>query len=111
MNEGTKKVKLGTDVVNNAEQSFKQIAELVGDASGQIKEISKAIQLLAVSSQQIVLTVKELGKISANTTGQTQTVSAATEEQSASMEQIAANCEDFAQKAEELRSATQKFII
>ena len=85
MNEGTKEVRIGTEVVNNAGQSFRDIYTSVSDVTGQVREISAAIEQMAAGSQQIVSSVKEIDVISKDTSAQAQTVSAATEEQSASM--------------------------
>ncbi len=109
MNDGTREVKVGSEVVNTAGQAFKEIVTLISEVSSQIKEISAAIQQMASGSQQIVVSVREIDRISKDAAGQTQTVSAATEEQSASMEEIAASSQALARMAEELQSAVRKF--
>ncbi len=111
MNEGTREVKVGADVVNNAGKAFKEIVSLIGEVSSQIKEISAAIQQMASGSQQIVASVRDIDRISKDAAGQTQTVSAATEEQSASMEEIAASSQALARMAEDLQSAVRKFKV
>ncbi|KYZ78014.1 hypothetical protein AXX12_00265 [Anaerosporomusa subterranea] len=111
MNDGTREVKVGADVVNSAGQAFKEIVLLVNEESGQIKEISAAIQQMASGSQQIVASVRDIDRISQDTAGQTQSVSAATEEQSASMEEIAASSQALAKMAEDLQVAVRKFTV
>ena len=111
MNEGTREVKVGSEVVNTAGQAFKEIVSLIGKVSSQIREISAAIQQMASGSQQIVASVRDIDRISKETAGQTQTVSAATEEQSASMEEIAASSQALAKMAEELQNAIRKFRV
>ncbi|MBP2654876.1 MAG: Methyl-accepting chemotaxis protein signaling domain protein [Firmicutes bacterium] len=111
MDEGKKEVTTGTEVVNMAGASFREIVQMIGQMSNQVREISTAIEEMAAGSQQIVGAVKAIDDESKNTAGQTQTVSAATEEQSASMEQIAASGQALAKMAEELQQAIQNFKI
>ena len=111
MNDGTREVKVGSEVVNTAGQAFKEIVSLIGEVSSQIREISAAIQQMASGSQQIVASVRDIDRISKEAAGQTQTVSAATEEQSASMEEIAASSQALAKMAEELQNAVRKFRV
>lgn len=111
MNEGSREVKVGSEVVNTAGRAFKEIVLLIEEVSSQIREISAAIQQMASGSQQIVASVRGIDRISKDAAGQTQTVSAATEEQSASMEEIAASSQALAKMAEELQRAVRKFKV
>lgn len=109
MNEGTKEVRTGAEVVNEAGLAFKEIFRSVNDVSSQIREISAAIQQMAGGSQQVVASIRDIDAICKETSGQAQSVSAATEEQSATMEQIAASSQALAKMAEELTGAVSKF--
>jgi len=111
MAEGTKEVQIGTEVVSTAGQSFRKIAGLIGRVSDQVQEISAATQQMAGGSQQIVISVRDIDKISKNTAKETQTVSAATEEQSASMEEIASSSQALAKLAENLQEKVSRFRI
>jgi methyl-accepting chemotaxis protein len=111
MNDGTKEVGVGTQVVNNAGESFQQIATLISELSTQSKEITAGVQQMGQGSQQLVSAIQVINAVSKNTAGQTQTVSASTEEQSASMEQIAASSQSLAKMAEELQLTVQKFNL
>ncbi len=111
MNDGTREVKVGANVVNNAGQAFKAIVSLIDEVSSQVREISSAIQQMASRTQQIVSSVRDIELISKDSAGHTQTVSAATEEQSASMEEIAASSQALARLAEELQGEVRKFSI
>ncbi|MDF2873532.1 MAG: mcpA 6 [Sporomusa sp.] len=111
MNEGTREVKIGSDVVNSAGQAFAEIVSLVDQVSEQIKSIAAAVQGIASDSQEIVSSVQEIDVISKETAGQTQTVSAVTEEQSASMEEIAASSEALAKLAQDLQTVIQRFKV
>ncbi len=111
MNNGTNEVRLGTEVVNNAGQSFKEIYGMIDQMSSQVEETSAGIQQMASGSEQIVSSVQNIDHISQNIADQSQTVSAATEEQAASMEQIAASSQALSKLAEELQGALRKFQI
>jgi len=111
MNEGTREVKLGAEVVNTSGQAFQEITSLVSQVSNQISESSSAIEQMAIGSQQIVSSVKRIDDLSKQATSETQTVSAATEEQSATMEEIAASSQVLANLATDLREAVSKFRL
>jgi len=111
MSEGTREVKIGTEVVTNAGRSFREIAVLVTEVSTQVKDISASIQRMESGSQQIVSSVKEIDGLSKKASSEAQTVSAATEEQSASMEEIASSSQALAHLAMDLREAVNKFQI
>lgn len=111
MSEGTREVKVGTEVVNNAGYVFRKIANLVMQVSEQIKEISEEIQQMAASSQEIVSSVEEIDELSKNTVDQAETVSAATEEQSASAEKIASYSQTLVNMAQDLREAVKEFLV
>ena len=111
MDNGTREVKLGAEVVNAAGQAFQEIVVLVDQVSDQVKEVSATIEQMAIGSQQIVGSVNQIDLLSKEAAGQAQTVSAATEEQSASMEEIASSSQSLAQLAMELRDAVGKFHV
>ncbi|MDR3563466.1 MAG: methyl-accepting chemotaxis protein [Negativicutes bacterium] len=111
MTDGTREVKTGAEVVNAAGAAFREIAELVAQVSGQVKEISAAIQQMASGSQQIVSSVKKIDGLSKTSAGEAQSVSAATEEQLASMEEIAGSSEALSKLAQDLQAAVAKFRV
>ncbi|WP_094604021.1 hypothetical protein SPSIL_044490 [Sporomusa silvacetica DSM 10669] len=111
MNDGTREVKLGAEVVNASGQAFREIAALVTQVSAQVKEISTAIEQMAIGSQHIVGSVKRIDELSKKASGETQTVSAATEEQSASMQEIDSASQELAKLAVELRETINKFQV
>jgi methyl-accepting chemotaxis protein len=111
MDNGTREVKLGAEVVNVAGQAFQEIVVLVTQVSDQVKGISAAIAQMAIGSQQIVGSVKRIDNLSKKATGEAQMVSAATEEQSASMEEIASSSQSLANLAMDLQEAVSKFRV
>jgi len=111
MDDGTREVKLGAEVVDAAGQAFQEIVVLVTQVSDQIKEISSAIDQMAIGSQHIVGSVNRIDNLSKRATEESQTVSAATEEQSASMEEISSSSQSLANLATDLREAVSKFQV
>ncbi|BBB91449.1 MAG TPA: methyl-accepting chemotaxis protein [Methylomusa anaerophila] len=111
MDDGTREVKTGAEVVNAAGVAFREIVELVSQVSAQVREISAAIQQMASGSQQIVDSVKKIDAFSRSSAGEAQSVSAATEEQLASMEEIAGSSEALAKLAQELQATVAKFRV
>lgn len=111
MNDGTRDVKLGAEVVNASGLVFQEIVAMVNVGSDQMKKISVAVKQMAIGSQQIVSSVKQIDELSKKVSGEAQTVSAATEEQSASMEEIASSSQALACLAMDLREAVSKFQI
>ncbi len=111
MNDGTREVKTGAEVVNAAGVAFREIVQLVSQMSGQVREISAAIQQMASGSQQIVGSVNKIDALSKKSAGESQSVSAATEEQLASMEEIATSSQSLAKLAQDLQSTVAKFRV
>ncbi|WP_285716879.1 HAMP domain-containing methyl-accepting chemotaxis protein [Pelosinus sp. IPA-1] len=111
MNDGTREVKVGAEVVNTSGKAFQEITALINKVSAQTKEISDAIGQMATGSQQIVGSVEKIDILSKNASGEAQTVSAATEEQSAAMEEISSSSQALANLAMDLREAVSKFHI
>lgn len=111
MNDGTREVKNGADVVNAAGTVFWEIADMVTQVSDQVKEISASIQQIADGSKQLVNSVEKIEDISRKSVDESQSVSAATEEQLASMEEIASSSQALATLAHSLQSEVDKFRI
>ena len=109
MHMGTKEAKLGTEVINNAEERFGDISRLVSEVSTQVRDIETEIQGMAKSREKIVYAVRDVDAGSRRTAGQTQKISASIEEQSAASEELAASSKSLAIMAEELQEAVHKF--
>jgi methyl-accepting chemotaxis protein len=111
MDAGTHEVKVGAEVVNSAGQAFREIVRLIDQVSLQVHGITAAVDQMAKGSQELVSAVQDIEKISGETLGQTQSVSAATQEQSASMEEIAASSQALARMAEALQKNVEQFKV
>lgn len=111
MDDGTREVKLGAEVVDDAGLAFQEIVVLVTQVSEQVSGISSAINQMAIGSQQIVGSVRRIDNLSKKASAEAQTVSAATEEQSASMEEISSSSQSLAKLAMDLREAVDRFQV
>ncbi|MEM5766970.1 MAG: methyl-accepting chemotaxis protein [Bacillota bacterium] len=111
MHDGTREVKVGGEVVNNAGQAFREIMNSIKLMTEEVKEISGAIQQMASGSQQILVSIKDVEKISKATLGQTQVVYASTEEQVSSIDEIATFSESLAAMAKDLQDAIDSFKV
>ncbi|MDU2064836.1 MAG: methyl-accepting chemotaxis protein [Sporomusaceae bacterium] len=111
MDEGTREVEVGAEVVTTAGKTFEDIADLITKVSGQVKEISTVMQQIASGSEQIVMSVKEIDGLSKTAVGEAQMVSASTEEQAASMEEIASSSQNLAKLAKDLQVAVSQFRV
>lgn len=111
MNDGTREVKLGAEVVDTSGKAFEAIASRIGTVSSEVKEISGSIREMALQSQKIVAAMRQIDGLGKTTAAESQTVSAATEEQSASMEEIASASQALARMAMKLQEEVGKFQI
>lgn len=111
MNEGSRQVEIGTEVVSATGQAFKQISQMVMEVSAQVNGISIAIQQMANDSEHIVSSVRKIDGLSQKASDETQTVSASTEEQAASIQEIASASQSLAKMADGLQQAIRKFQI
>nr|WP_092075150.1 HAMP domain-containing methyl-accepting chemotaxis protein [Dendrosporobacter quercicolus]NSL48730.1 HAMP domain-containing protein [Dendrosporobacter quercicolus DSM 1736] len=111
MNDGTREVKIGAEVVNAAGSAFQEIVELVTRVAGQVREISAATQQMASGSQQIVDSVQNIDQLSKKSVNEAQSVSASTEEQLASMQEIASASQALAKLAQNLQTAVAVFHV
>lgn len=111
MEEGTKEVKAGTEIVDASGQAFQEIVTVITRVSDQIKEITAAVEQMAVGSQQVAESAKQIDALSRNASGETQSVSAATEEQLATMEEVASSSQALAKLAMDLQGEINKFQI
>jgi methyl-accepting chemotaxis protein len=111
MNDGKKEVKVGTNVVHLAGESFREIITMIQEISGQIHEIAIAIQEITSGSQSMVGSIDDVDKESKSMSEQTQEVSTMMEEQSSSTEEIAAASQSLAKMAETLQTAISKFKV
>jgi len=111
MNDGTREVSQGAQVVNGADSAFREISQLVAEVSAQIADISAGVEQMDKGGQQIEASVQVINELSKKATDEAQMVSAATEEQVATMEEIASSSHDLANMAQILQGNISKFHV
>lgn len=111
MAEGTQEVRRGTEVVDQAGRSFREIDGHVQEVAEIARGVADGLNRLVSGSQQVLVAMQETEGISRDISGQTETISAATEEQSAATEEIASSSQHLAQLAEQLQTVVAKFKI
>jgi len=111
MNDGTREVSQGAEVVNGADSAFREIAQLVAQVSEQVADISVGIEQMDKGGQQIENSVQVINELSKKAADEAQMVSAATQEQVATMEEIASSSHDLANMAQILQGNISKFHV
>ncbi|WP_139905433.1 methyl-accepting chemotaxis protein [Clostridium thermarum] len=108
---GTKEVKLGTEVVNIAEKSFTEIAQLVSDTSNKANEIISSIKQMAESSEKIVQSMLGIEEISNITASQMQEIAASTMQQSNLGAEVVESSQLLAKLADDLQTEISTFKL
>ncbi|NCB77861.1 MAG: methyl-accepting chemotaxis protein [Negativicutes bacterium] len=111
MENGTKEVEIGVDVVTSAGNAFQNIEVIVGHVAEQMQEMSTVIEHMAQGSQQIVTAVAEIDSLSKKASSEAENVAAITEEQSASSEEIASSSQSLAHMAQDMQLAINQFKL
>ncbi len=109
MNAGALEVQTGLNVVNNAGVEFNEIARLIEQVAAAVANGSDFVRHVTTTSQQTLVSVREIEHIGKASAAQTESVSAAIEEQSASVEEIAALNQQLVNLADEVKNAIQQF--
>lgn len=92
-------------------RSFSRIKKAVHKVTGQVSETAEAARQLAGDANQARTAIDAIRNISEQTSGRTQSISAASEEQLASMEEVSASATDLSQQAEELQELVRRFKV
>lgn len=111
MRSGTQEVEKGTEVVNSAGASFREIDILIHQVSDRVAGIFHSMRDMEEDSEIIVGAIHKINNISKETSGHSQTVSAAAEETSASMEEIAAASQELVKLSETLKQTIGNFKV
>lgn len=111
MEQGTKEVAMGIEVVNTAGRSFEEVRISVEDVSQQINLVTHSANQMAAGVEHVVKAMNVISTAAEQSVSGTQTVSAATEEQVASMEEITASSTYLYKMAETLQLLVSKFKV
>lgn len=108
---GTVGIGKGIEAVNSADETFKNIVNVISHLSDEIADISKSINTMAIGSNDMLTAMQQIDEVSKKNAAEVQSVSAATEEQSAAMQEIASASQNLANLSTELKSAISRFKI
>ncbi len=111
MNEVTREVQVGTEVVNVAGEAFERILLSAKQVADQIQEVTAASEEMSASTEQVSHSVEDMSRIAQSSSGNAQNVAAASEEQLASVEEISMSAESLTKLAQELRELVGKFKL
>lgn len=111
MEAGITEVDNGTKVVNEAGQSFYQIADSVNLVTTKIQEVSVAAEEMAAGAQEAVNSIHNVACIAQETAASAQQVAASAQEQSASIEEVAASASVLANLSEDLKKMVRNFKL
>ncbi len=110
--ESEKEVVLsGSQVIEEAQQSFNRIVESTQIVNQHIEAVSQFTQNIALSSQHISDEITRVATISEETTAQSEEVAANSTEQMNAMKEINASTTELSSAAQELQSASRKFRL
>jgi methyl-accepting chemotaxis protein len=111
MDKTTREVDEGVTVVNEAGDALETIIDHVKAANVKIQGISKEIDGVAGTSEEMVKMVENIAAVSEETAASAEEISSITEEQTASLQQISASSQTLAKIAEELNKQVSVFKI
>ncbi|UOF91370.1 methyl-accepting chemotaxis protein [Fodinisporobacter ferrooxydans] len=111
MEQGTREVTTGIDVVQVAGQSFQNIQTAVQDVATQIKDVSASVQQMAAGAEQVVKAIASISTTADRSLSGVKIVSTATEEQLASMQEITASAHSLSMMADELEQLVKTFNV
>ncbi|WP_251548876.1 methyl-accepting chemotaxis protein [Neobacillus muris] len=101
----------GLTIVQQTEQSFREIFQFMDKLNAQIVEMAATTEEISASVQQVSSKTTSIASISNEASMHSQSVAASAEEQLASMEEIAAATNLLSKQADELQQLINKFKV
>jgi methyl-accepting chemotaxis protein len=111
MEDGSKEVTEGRDIVTKAGEAFETITGNIEELSSISEEVSVAAQQKAEGSKQISRAIEEIAAIAEQSASSTQEASASSEEMTSSMQQIATSAQELADIGMQLMDMVKKFKV
>ncbi|MEC1716085.1 methyl-accepting chemotaxis protein [Schinkia azotoformans] len=111
MEQGTKEVAIGIEVVHNAGQSFEKIQTSVQEVSGQIQEVVASVQQMTAGTDQMFRAVDVILNATERTVADTQSISASTEEQLAYVDEVTASSNQLSKTSIRLQELVSQFKV
>ncbi len=111
MQSGVDQTKAGTEAVDGAGDTFRQIAQMVTEVAERSNRMKHIVENLSEGSDVISQAVGRIDGKSRDVARESETVSAASEEQTATMHEIADASRSLAQMAQEMQNSLSQFKI
>ena len=111
MQEGASQAQGGTEAVDAAGRTFKEIASMVEHVASESSAMGSRVHELEQSTHSIRDSAESMNKMSRSVAAESQTVSAATQEQTAAVQQIAGASRSLNEMSQAMHSAISKFKV
>ena len=111
MQEGASQAQGGTEAVDAAGRTFKEIASMVEHVASESSAMGSRVHELEQSTHSIRGSAESMNKMSRSVAAESQTVSAATQEQTAAVQQIAAASHSLNEMSQAMHAAISKFKV
>jgi len=111
MKKGLTNVEEGTEVVQNAGNTFNDIVEMVHEISEESSKMQSIVTNLSDGTNTIAEDIDKIEDMSSNVAEETESVSAASQQQTATSHEIAVASDKLAETAQELQSFVVQFEI
>lgn len=111
MKKGLSNVQDGTEVVQNAGNTFNDIVEMVHEISEESSRMQQIVGNLSSGTNTIAADIEKIEDMSSSVAEETESVSAASQQQTATSHEIAEASDKLAETAQELQSFVVEFEI
>lgn len=111
MQEGASQAQGGTEAVDAAGRTFKEIASMVEHVASESSAMGSRVHELEQSTHSIRNSAESMNKMSRSVAAESQTVSAATQEQTAAVQQIAGASRSLNEMSQAMHAAISKFKV
>lgn len=111
INNGSKSIELGVEVVNHAIDSFHGMIDNLNTISTIVAEVSDTSNLLNSNANEVKASIIDISNIIQETSQCMEEINASCEEHSASMQSIMYNIEDINEMTDILNTGVAQFII
>ena len=111
MQEGASRAQGGTDAVDAAGRTFKEIAAMVEHVASESSAMGSRVHELEQSTRSIRDSAESMNKMSRSVAAESQTVSAATQEQTAAVQQIAGASRSLNEMSQAMHAAISNFKV
>ena len=111
MQEGASQAQGGTEAVDAAGRTFREIAAMVEHVASESDAMGGRVHELEQSTRSIRDSAESMNKMSRSVAAESQTVSASTQEQTAAVQQIAGASRSLNEMSQAMHSAISKFKV